>query len=178
MAVVIAATLAFALTMNSGSRRGAMLARNQGNLQRFASATTAYAADNADLFWGFSWKKGMIDVDFGGGPFDSDLQACAVQAVHILRTKAGRKDMGPINHWFPHIMYSQLPLYDYYPGQGCFDILKVVFNGRDGDLAPEGVKCTVASLVSGRAVSSAVGRCCGQQVAPRVGAGPSGIRQR
>jgi hypothetical protein len=106
--------------MSAGSRRSAMLAAGDHNLQRFASATTAYAADHADLNWGFSWKKASYDGE--KLPTDwADLQqmngtdqnACIAQAIDLLRRKAEREDISFIQGWAPHFMYSQLPLYEY-----------------------------------------------------------------
>jgi prepilin-type processing-associated H-X9-DG protein len=75
------------------------------NLHRFAAATTAYAADNGDRYWTFSWR-----ADMG---YASDTAAASAQAIDILRRKAGRGDINLINGWLPYPMYSQLALYDY-----------------------------------------------------------------
>jgi hypothetical protein len=86
-------------------------------------ATGAYAADNQDLIWSFSWKGGesYLMMDINGDLVETqmpadDIGAAARQAVHILRLNGGR--VGPngmpiINGWIPHALYTHLVLQSY-----------------------------------------------------------------
>lgn len=111
-AMAVVGLLAAVLLVTSGdSRRRARLAGSIANLQEFAVGTQAYAADNADRFWTFSWRAG---VDYGfGGVAGNDNEAATHQAVEILRRRAGRTDIGVIFNWFPYNNYNQLVLADY-----------------------------------------------------------------
>jgi type II secretory pathway pseudopilin PulG len=114
--VVVALTAVVALAMAAGSRRRAMADASGENLHRYASATTAYAADNEDLFWATSWRKGMdLPTDYQDlkGQNGSEATAATAQIIDILRRKGGRLDIQFINSWIPQIYYSHLPLFDY-----------------------------------------------------------------
>lgn len=96
------------------SRRHARLGQDLASLRSYGAGTVAYAADNADLMWGFSWKSGVTpDADPDLRAASNDLQAGANQAVQILRDRGGRTDIMPITAWIPHIAFSHLVLADY-----------------------------------------------------------------
>lgn len=113
--VVVAALLAaLLLVMGGESRRQARLGEDIAKLRQFGAATGSYAADNADLFWSFSWKKGQSLSQYPDlNNAASDLQAGANQAVDILRRRAGREDIQPIPLWIPHWQFSYLALADH-----------------------------------------------------------------
>jgi prepilin-type N-terminal cleavage/methylation domain-containing protein len=117
---VVALTLAVALPAARRARLAGWGAVDSENLHRFAAGTTAYAADNGDRYWGFSWRRAMepgeelpTEYEDLKTKNDSDLRAAVAQAIDILRRKAGREDINYISNWFAHSYYSALPLYDY-----------------------------------------------------------------
>jgi hypothetical protein len=118
--LVIAAVVACVLLVaGDRARRAARLGEDTANLRQIGSATHAFGADKADLFWTFSWKKGESKSAYPDlNNAVSDLQAAANQAVDILRRVAGREDMPKIFNWVPHLGYSQLVLQDYLFEQG------------------------------------------------------------
>jgi Tfp pilus assembly protein PilE len=113
--VVILAILAAVLCISTGdARRRSRLAGSIANLQHYAAGTSAYAADNDNRVWTFTWRAGdnlSHYPDLNGAT--SDNQAAANQAVDILRRRAGRLDIAPITGWVPNILYSHLVLNDY-----------------------------------------------------------------
>lgn len=115
--VVVCGLLVVVLLIASlESRRCASLGSDIHKLRALGAGTLGYAADNDDLFWTFSWKKGATSSqwpDLNAQAQLSDFAATAAQAVDILRRRAGRLDIPPINGWFPHINYSTLVLQDY-----------------------------------------------------------------
>ncbi len=114
--LAVAAVLAAALFLSAAeARRQGGLGDDLAHFAQHAAATGAYAADNDDLMWGFSWRQG-VDYGFGGAASD-DAQAAANQAVDIIRRRAGRTDIAPITGWLPNIGYSQLVLVDYLDGE-------------------------------------------------------------
>lgn len=109
--VLLAALL---LIFRGDSRRNARLGQDLANLRYYGASTVAYAADNEDLMWGFSWQAGTTpgadpDLAFAS----SSLAAAAHQAVQILRDRTGRMDITPPSAWIAHISYSHLVLTDY-----------------------------------------------------------------
>jgi type II secretory pathway pseudopilin PulG len=96
------------------TRAQASAARDLSNLRMIAGWTESYAADNQELYWAFSWKRGhqnsqWPDLNNSG----SDLQAASDQAVDILRRRAGRLDIPRITAWIPHVLYLHLVVQDY-----------------------------------------------------------------
>jgi Tfp pilus assembly protein PilE len=124
-AVTIAAILAaLAIAALSDTRRTARLGEDLASLQRFASATTSYAADNADYIWGFSWQAGetYLMADENGDlvptvmPTSHDIAASAYQATHLIRVlddRIGENLMPIVNGWMPNPNWSHLVLIDY-----------------------------------------------------------------
>lgn len=109
-AVVGAALLVFA----SETRRAGRLGEDIGKLQRIGSLTQQYAADNADMFWTFSWRKGdslSQWPDLNNAPDDG--RAAANQLADILRRRAGRPEMIFTAPFIAQVNYSHVPLLDY-----------------------------------------------------------------
>src|SRR5690606_31680995 len=96
-------------------RQEAITASSLSQLRWMAGATSAYAADNGDRFWSYSWKEGPLPHSDPTLPATaaSDLQAAAIQAVDILRRRGGRSDIELPASWIPHVLYNHLPLVDY-----------------------------------------------------------------
>ncbi|MFM9996773.1 MAG: type II secretion system protein [Phycisphaerales bacterium] len=118
LVVMVACFVVFALLTAAASdaRRQARLGDDIAKLRQFGVWTGSYAADNQDLFWSFSWRKGYSKSqwpDLNAQAQGSDLSAGAAQGVDILRRLAGRTDILPINGWVPHVGYSHLPLSEY-----------------------------------------------------------------
>ena len=122
--LAIAAVLAaLALASLGENRRAAELDEDLANLNRIGAATGAYASDNADAIWTYTWRGGetylMADEDGNLVPTqmpDSDIEAAVRQMVHILRVNGGRvgEDVMPIeSFWFPHARYTHLVLQAY-----------------------------------------------------------------
>lgn len=114
--LTIASILALAIFLiwSGDSRRNARLGQDLASLRHYGMGTVAYAADNADLMWGFSWKAGTTahgDPDLRTN--SSALEAGASQAVQILRDRAGREDINRIPFWLPQAGYSHLVMADY-----------------------------------------------------------------
>jgi len=85
------------------------------NLRQFGTATAAYATDYRDKLWSFSWTPGNTpsaypDLAAAAG---NDLIAAGKQAIDILRRRADREDMSPMDNWIPQILYNHLVLNDY-----------------------------------------------------------------
>ncbi len=116
-AVIVVGAVLVALLMIGGerSRRLARLGEDIAKLKQLGAGTATYAADQADLFWSFSWKQGHISQypDLTAQAAQSDLAAAAAQAVEMLRRLAGREDIPPINGWVPHVLYSTLVLQEH-----------------------------------------------------------------
>ncbi|MBX3359936.1 MAG: type II secretion system protein [Phycisphaeraceae bacterium] len=109
--LLVAATL---LIWLGDTRRNARLGQDLASLRHYGMGTMSYAADNSDLFWGFSWKVGNTpgaDPDLTNA--GSDLQARADQAVQILRNRANRPEITRITGWIPNILFSHLVFTDY-----------------------------------------------------------------
>lgn len=109
---VVAILAAMAAVSLSESRRQASLGDNFANLKQFAIGTSAYAADNDDRTWAFSWEAGVQYVP-NIPPAGSQIEAAAFQAVHIIRTRSEQPYFPHIVGWFPHLRYSHLVLLDY-----------------------------------------------------------------
>ncbi|MFM9996418.1 MAG: hypothetical protein ACKVU4_11540 [Phycisphaerales bacterium] len=110
VALVLAALI---LAMGADSRRQARLGDDIANLRQIGAWTVAYAADNQDQYWSFSWPKGaMLSQydDLNAQAQTGASEAASAQAVDILRRIAGREDIAPIVTWFASNNYAHLPL--------------------------------------------------------------------
>lgn len=119
LVLVFGALAALLIVSSRGTRRTAQLNESLDNLKSIATLTTSYQADNADKFWSYSWRGGVIpDSTFAdlraqaqGG---DDLAAASAQAVDIIRRRApGGQNFPTVINWVPHIIYSHLVLADY-----------------------------------------------------------------
>jgi hypothetical protein len=119
--VLILAVIACVLLITGADhRRLARLGDDIANLKTVAAASGQYTADNADLFWTFSWRRGPAPISptdpYGAGLLNAadDLQAAANQAIYIIRRRSGRppETFAPITAWVPHIIYTHLVLAD------------------------------------------------------------------
>ncbi|MFM9996415.1 MAG: hypothetical protein ACKVU4_11525 [Phycisphaerales bacterium] len=113
--VVACVLLAVIAMLGAESRRQARLGDDIANLQQIGAWTGSYAADNADLYWSFGWKKGHTQTqwpDLVAQAQAGDREAQSAQAVDILRRQAGRLDITPIV-WFANARHSHLALLDY-----------------------------------------------------------------
>lgn len=116
LVVIGAILLSILVIAGVGQRREARLASDFAKLRRIAGYTESYAADFQGHIWGFSWTKEMVPLPTQYPDLKSaatDLQACANQAVDILRRVGDREDIPVITGWIPHISYSHLPLVDW-----------------------------------------------------------------
>ncbi len=118
-AIVAIGALLVALVLIAGadSRRQARLGEDIAKLRQFGAATGSYAADNGDLFWSFSWKKGAMlsqYPDLNQQAQASDLAAASAQGVDILRRLAGRQDINAISNWYPHLNYAHWVLSEHF----------------------------------------------------------------
>jgi hypothetical protein len=114
---------AVAIAALSDTRRNARLGEDLASLQRFAAATTAYAADNEDLIWALSWQDGgeyqMLQLDGTYEPFmpTSDEHGARYQMVHLIRligNRIGNNGMPNIGGLLAAgVYYSHLPLMQY-----------------------------------------------------------------
>lgn len=118
LAAVLAAILLLAaalLISTSDTRRLARLGEDTANLRRIGSLTGSYAADNADLFWTFSWKRNQsyqtLYPELNNAA--TDQIAANNQLAYLLRTTANRPDMPVVPTLVPHFFYSHLVLATY-----------------------------------------------------------------
>jgi len=112
---IIALLIGILLPALGEARRAGKLAIAISNEKQFGVATGTYAADFEDKIFSFTWKGGEpAPTEFDDLRMaDTDLQAAANQAVHILRKRADREDIAPITGWIPHVLYTHLVLNDY-----------------------------------------------------------------
>src|SRR5690349_12826625 len=88
---VVGCVAALIVLLSGESRRMGRLGEDLGKLRQVGGLTAEYAADHADKFWTFSWRKGDSLSQYPElNNASSDLQAAANQAVDILRRRAGR----------------------------------------------------------------------------------------
>jgi hypothetical protein len=107
-AVLIAALLV------PDARRRARLAGSITNLQQLGAAAHAFATDNENRVFSFSWTPGPHSC--GGFVFPNagtHAEAAADQAICIIRERGNRPDITTVRGWIPHVLYSHLALNDY-----------------------------------------------------------------
>ncbi|HZW11361.1 MAG TPA: prepilin-type N-terminal cleavage/methylation domain-containing protein [Phycisphaerales bacterium] len=113
---IIALLIGILLPALGEARRAGKLSVCQSNIRQFGLATGTYAADFQDRIFAFTWNEGTMgqtkysDLE---GPYDSDVEAAARQALDVIRRRAGREDIDPIDGWIPHILYTHLVVNDY-----------------------------------------------------------------
>lgn len=113
---IVALLIAILLPALGEARKAGRLSVCTSNLRQFAVATGTYTAHFKDRLWTFSWPtltqtpSQYADLQ---GPYGTDLDAAAAQAIDILRRRAGREDMTFIENWIPQILYNHIVLQDY-----------------------------------------------------------------
>lgn len=111
--ILFVAALVCALLLPDARRR-ARLAGSITNLQQLGKAAGAYASDNADRVFTFSWAPGPHTCNGYTFPVATTFNdAAADQAVCILRRRTGRTDFLVTRGWIPHVFYNTLVLLDY-----------------------------------------------------------------
>ena len=68
-------------------RRLAKLGEDLAHMRQIASATSAFASDNSDLVWGFSWRANTtFSTPWGdlNAPFPTDAAAATLCAARAL----------------------------------------------------------------------------------------------
>jgi prepilin-type N-terminal cleavage/methylation domain-containing protein len=107
IALLISILLPSLGTARSSSRRAVCVS----NMKQFGVGVQGYATDFYDKLVAFTWRKG-VDYGFGGAANNANL-AAANQAVDIMRRRAERTDIAPIDGWIPFPFYVHLVLNDY-----------------------------------------------------------------
>ncbi len=114
---VIALLVGLLLPALGEARRAGRLAVCGSNLRQLGTATAAYGADYTDLVAAFSWRRGVLPSTYPDlQAATTDIKAAGAQAVDILRRRADREDMPPIQeqmNWIPHVLYSHLAIQEY-----------------------------------------------------------------
>jgi len=112
---IIALLVGILLPALGEARKAGRLTLCQSNLRQMGTAFASYGADFNQRCPSFSWTRneGTSEDGMFTAPFADDATAASRQAVSILRLRAERSDIGPIDNWIPHVMYSHLILNDY-----------------------------------------------------------------
>ena len=109
LALIALCVIAFLSLAAHDSRRRSRAAGSTDNLRFFGSGTQTYAADNADRFWSYTWRRHTPQQteypDLNGPAFD-DVTAMGNQAIYIMRRLGVTPQIQPISVWFPGI-YSR-----------------------------------------------------------------------
>jgi hypothetical protein len=96
------------------ARRRARLAGSIQNLLQLGNGYAASASDHANRVSSFTWTPGTHTCDNYTFPASVTYNdAAADQAVCIIRTLGGRRDIVAIRAWFPYAYYNHLPLMEY-----------------------------------------------------------------
>jgi hypothetical protein len=102
------------LALGHESRRQGRLGDDLANLGRIGAMTRSYAADYADLMWGFSWRPGNYTTQWPDlQDATSDMHAGALQFTSILRSRGVVSPTIPAPLFLPHVFYSHVVLADY-----------------------------------------------------------------
>lgn len=113
---IIALLIGILLPALAEVRRMGRLAVCQSNTSQLGTAQANYANEFQDRIFAFTWRQGHAEstyADLRNQAAMGDMSAAAAQAVDILRRRAGRAEISPINGWIPNILYSHLVLQDY-----------------------------------------------------------------
>jgi prepilin-type N-terminal cleavage/methylation domain-containing protein len=112
---IIALLVGLLLPALSEARKGGRLTLCQTNLRQMGTAFAAYGADTTQRAPSFSWtmNEGSSDDGMFVPPYLDDITAASRQAIWIIRNRAERDDIGPVDSWIPHVIYSHLVLNDY-----------------------------------------------------------------
>jgi prepilin-type N-terminal cleavage/methylation domain-containing protein len=117
---IIALLIGLLLPAISEARKAGRLAQCFSNNHQFGVALNTYAADFQDRIFAFTWTKDEYDSDLTKRWPDlkprnneTDVECAAKQAVAIIRLRADREDIRPIQSWIPHVYYTHLVCNDY-----------------------------------------------------------------
>jgi hypothetical protein len=116
------------------ARRRAMLAVSIQNLKQLGAASSDFAADKSNRIHSLDWAPGPASCgDYAFPVSVTYYEAAAMQAICILRERAGRTDFVAVSGWFPYGWYNHLVLTDYL--DDTFPSSKVVSPGDAPRLA-------------------------------------------
>lgn len=116
---IIALLISVLLPALGSAKRIAKVTICGSNMSQLGKAQGSYSADFQDRVGTFSWRPDKFQM---GTPYYADLAAAAQrgntsaagsQLTYILRTRAGREDIGPILGRYPYRHYSHVILNDY-----------------------------------------------------------------
>jgi prepilin-type N-terminal cleavage/methylation domain-containing protein len=127
---IIALLIGILLPALGEARKSGRLTIDQANEKQLATAMNSYTADYQDKIASFTViagrsaayyaqalpddpSVGLVAGDLRMQATTNDLTAASAQAVYILRKRADRGDIAPIDGWIPHVLYSHLVLQDY-----------------------------------------------------------------
>jgi prepilin-type N-terminal cleavage/methylation domain-containing protein len=112
---IVALLVGILLPALSQARKSGRLTLCQGNLRQMGTAFATYGSDANQRAPSFSWRQDEGSSDDGAfvPPYADDLQAASRQAIWIIQNRAERPDIGPVESWIPHVIYSHLILNDY-----------------------------------------------------------------
>jgi len=111
--VMMAAVVSVLVSKGNGSGRIRLC---ESNLKQLGTAFASYGADFQQHFPTFSWsaESGGAEGDSAfTPPYRDHVTAGARQALSLIQRRGGRTDVGPIDGWLPHALYSPLMLHDY-----------------------------------------------------------------
>ena len=114
---IIALLVGILLPALNKARVAARLAIDGSNLHPYLMSTATNATDFRERLPSFSWKGGpglrttSTFADLANP--QTDVEACAFQAVDILRRRSSVTDFPRQENWIPHILYSHLVVLDY-----------------------------------------------------------------
>jgi len=116
--VIVGTLVALLVVGGQRTRRSAQLNASLSNLKELSTLTASYHADNADRYWSFSWRRGVVpDSQFADlrnyAQSGDDLAAASAQAIDILRRRTGNAGIPIISSWIPHIFLNPIVLADY-----------------------------------------------------------------
>ncbi|MEL7471911.1 MAG: type II secretion system protein [Planctomycetota bacterium] len=116
---VIALLIGILLPALGSARRAAMTTRCIANLQQFAIAGSAYAADFDDRIWSLTWRRGHFLSEYSDlNSTDRTYLAAGDQVIDAIRRRF-YEDTPVIhrlnnNNWLVPVWYSHIALLDYF----------------------------------------------------------------
>jgi len=114
---IIALLIGILLPALGEARKSGRLTVCQSNMRSMATALNSYATEYQDKISSFTVTARTANLlsfpDLRAQAMGDDLQAASAQAVDILRRRADREDIAPIDGWIPHVLYNHLVLQDY-----------------------------------------------------------------
>ncbi len=115
---IIALLVGILLPALNKARIAARLAIDGSNQHQYLISTANYATDFKERMPSFSWRAGPTPNQSGvPATAATDVEACAYQAVDILRRRTNWTDFPLQGNWIPHILYSHLVVLDYMNAQ-------------------------------------------------------------